>query len=70
MSEGIYDSIVYPPLEKVPFRFAISKRNEWMVDNADIIIGYVKNQYGGAYKILEYAKRQRKNIINLADIEE
>ena len=26
-----YDSIIYPPLESVPPKFAIVKRNEWMV---------------------------------------
>ncbi len=26
-----YDNTLYPPLERVPLRFAISKRNEWMV---------------------------------------
>ncbi len=26
-----YDETVYPPLESVPKRFAISRRNEWMV---------------------------------------
>lgn len=61
-----YDSIIYPPLEKVPFRFAISRRNEWMVDQADVIIAYVKYTHGGAYKSMEYAKRKNKNIINLA----
>lgn len=26
-----YDETVYPPLESVPKRFAISRRNEWMI---------------------------------------
>ena len=26
-----YDETLYPPLENVPLRFAISRRNEWMV---------------------------------------
>ena len=30
LTEG-YDETVYPPLESVPKRFAISRRNEWMV---------------------------------------
>ena len=28
-----YDGTIYPSLEKVPQRFAISRRNEWMVDH-------------------------------------
>lgn len=32
-----YDSTVYPPLETVPRRFAISHRNRWMVESADVV---------------------------------
>jgi len=63
-----YDSIIYPPLENVPFKFAISKRNEWMVNEADLIIAYVNHSYGGAYKSLNYARRKKKHIINLAEL--
>ena len=62
-----YDTIIYPPLEKVPPRFAISKRNEWMIEQADVVIAYVRNSYGGARQTLKYAKRKKKVIINLAD---
>ena len=63
----IYDSILYPPIESVPYRFAISKRNEYMINNSDVIIAYVSNDLGGACKTLMYAKRKNKKIINLAD---
>ena len=58
-----YDSTVYPPLEKVPRKFAILKRNQWMVEISDIIVCYVIHDWGGAYKTLEYAKRKKKQII-------
>lgn len=64
--QNLYDSIVYPPIENVPFRLAIIKRNEWMVEKASLIIAYVEHSYGGAYKTLEFAKRKNKRIINLA----
>ncbi len=67
IDHNIYDSILYPPLENVPLRFAVSKRNEWMVNEADLIIAYVKYSYGGAFKSLEYARRRKKHIINLAE---
>lgn len=63
-----YDEIIFPPLEQVPKRLAISKRNEWMVDNADFVIAYVKYSWGGASKTLEYAKRKGKPYINIANI--
>ncbi len=59
----LYDASVYPTLENVPKRFAIIKRNEWMVDKADVLIAYVTRSFGGAYKMLSYAKRKKKEII-------
>ena len=63
--EDNYDEILYPPLEEVPLKFAISKRNEWMVEQADTIIAYVDCHYGGAYKALLHAKRKRKLYVNI-----
>ena len=63
---GYYDATVYPPIENVPPRYAILKRNEWMVCNADVIVSYVRFSYGGAYTALRYARRKGKRIIDLA----
>lgn len=59
----LYDEIIYPKLEQVPYRFALLKRNEWMIDHSDFAIAFVPNIYGGAYKTLQYAKN--KLIIRL-----
>ena len=61
-----YDNVIFPPLESVPRKFAILKRNEWMVDSANLVIAYVKYSWGGAAKTLEYAKRKKVPIINIA----
>lgn len=58
-----YDGTTYPPLEKVPKRYAISKRNEWMVSEADIVVAYVTQNYGGAATTLAYARRKKKEIV-------
>ena len=58
-----FDETIYPPLESVPRKYAIIRRNEWMVDSADIVIAYVTYSWGGAARTLEYAKRKNKNII-------
>lgn len=63
---NLYDGTIYPPIEKTPLRFAISKRNEWMISEADLVIAYVSHSFGGAYKSLKYAERKKKRIINLA----
>ena len=54
-----FDEIIYPPLEGVPPRFAIIHRNEWMVDNSDLLIACVKYSWGGAAKTLKYAKKRK-----------
>ena len=61
-----YDDIIFPPLESVPRKFAILKRNEWMVDSAELVIAYVKYSWGGAAKTLEYAKRKNTSFINIS----
>ena len=60
-----FDETIYPPLESVPRKYAIIRRNEWMVDSADIVIAYVTYSWGGAARTLEYAKRKKKNIIKI-----
>ena len=45
---SLYDGTTYPPLEENPKRFAITKRNEWMVEQADVVVAYVKHDWGGA----------------------
>ena len=62
-----YDDTLFPPLEDVPRRFAILKRNRWMVDEADLVVAYVNHSWGGAAKTLEYAQKKKKEIINYAD---
>lgn len=58
-----YDDIIYPPIENTPLKFAISKRNEWMIEQSDIIISYVTHAWGGAYTTQAYAIRKKKEII-------
>lgn len=58
-----YDESIYPPLENVPRQYAISKRNEYMVDNADVVVAYVIYGFGGASKTLRYAERKHKRIV-------
>ena len=63
-SISAYDNTVYPPLESVPRRFAISHRNRWMVDTSDVVVAYVLHDWGGDATTLRYAKRKKKQIIS------
>ncbi len=57
---------LYPEgIEQTPKRFAISWRNEWMIERSDYVISYIINSYGGAYKFTEIAKRKGKQVIYL-----
>lgn len=64
-NKELYDFSEYPPLENVPKRFAISKRNQYMVDKSDTVIAYVTHSWGGAAKTLEYAHKKGKSVINI-----
>ncbi len=48
-------------------KFAIDKRNKWLVDISDIVVTFVKRNYGGAAKFKEYAEKKNKTVINIAD---
>ena len=46
---------------------AIQIRNREMADRADLIICYIEHEKGGAWQTVEYAWKQGKTVINLAD---
>lgn len=63
--EKEYDEILYPELENMPLKYAISKRNKWMISHSDYLIAYVRTHYGGAYNALLYADKHKKPYTNL-----
>ena len=67
-AKDYYDAIIFPPIENVPRKFAILKRNEWMVNSVDLVIAYVTYSWGGAAKTLAYDKRKNVPIYNLSSI--
>lgn len=60
-----FDYVITPEFEKAPYKYRIIKANEYMVDQSDTLIAYVKYD-GGAAKTLVYAQKHKKQIINLA----
>ena len=61
----IYDETLYPEIENVPKRYAISKRNEWMINQADLVVAYVDYGWSNSSKNLLYAHSKLKSYINL-----
>ena len=64
-NEIMYDEIIYPGLEQVPYRYAIVARNKWMSDNSDLIVSYIDHSWGGAYNACKYSVSKNKEVINI-----
>ncbi|MBR5599080.1 MAG: hypothetical protein IKW39_03470 [Alphaproteobacteria bacterium] len=47
-------------------KFAITRRNKYMINNSDIIVCYITDEKGGAYNAVKLAQKQNKEIINIA----
>ena len=61
-----YDGSIYPELETCHFKAKITKRNEWIVDNIDLLVCYVhQTSKSGAYNSVKYARKIGKPIIYL-----
>lgn len=59
---------MYPEgIEDGPPRFAIERRNKWMIGKADYVICYLRCSWGGAYKFSQLAKRRGETVINICE---
>ena len=66
--DGTVENSLYPEgMEEVPRRFAIEKRNRWMMERANYCLCFVTHKWGGAYKFARLAKRKGLTVINLGD---
>ena len=63
----LFDESVYLLEKPVLPKFAITYTNHCIVDKADFIVSGVILQSGGAWSACEFARRQKKCIINLFD---
>ena len=70
--KDIYDDrkdTIYPEgLEVAPRKFAIVKRNRWMVEQSAVCVCYINHTWGGAYKSVKFAERKGLEIINLGKV--
>ena len=60
----LHDDLLYPSLEGVPRRFAMPRRNRYMVQAAAVLVSYVWDRTGNAQRICEYAHRLGKRVIS------
>lgn len=62
-----YDEIeICEPAAKSHYKAAIKIRNRIMVDRSDLVVCYIEHESGGAYQAVSYAKRQGKQVLNVA----
>lgn len=57
---------MYPEIEGYP-KFAIQRRNRWMIDRADYCLCYINHTWGGAYQFAVMAKDRGLTVINLGN---
>ena len=61
-----FDDTMFPEgLELVHPRYAIERRNRWMLERSDYFVTYVHHGWGGAAKFAALAERQGKRMIRL-----
>lgn len=61
---------IYPEgLEMGPPKFAIERRNKWMISKADFCLCYITHSWGGAHKFVLQAKKKGLTVINLGSAE-
>lgn len=64
------EKTIYPDeLAKTPLRYAIRKRNSFMIDKADYLVAYINTPYTNAYGNVLEAIRKKKKIINLGSFQ-
>ncbi len=68
--EKFYDEIYHPVKSTTHPKAAITKRNQWMIDNADLLIAYAEpNRCGGAAVAVRYAEKHGVKILNLLNLD-
>ena len=64
------DTMLPEGIELVHPRYAISWRNNWMLQQADFVVAYVGHSWGGAAQYVQKAIRSGKTVINLYDLQQ
>ena len=63
--EDYSDTLLPEGIESVHPRYAISWRNNWMLQQADYVVAYVTHSWGGAAQYVQKAQKSNKYIRNL-----
>ncbi len=62
--------LLYPEsVKKTPYKFAIVKRNEYMIKNSQFMICYINNSFSNTYNFVKLALNKKLEIVNLGEFE-
>lgn len=61
------DTMLPEGIEYVHPRYAISWRNNWMLQQSDYVVTYITHSWGGAVRYSSKAKHQGKVVTNLIE---
>ena len=61
--EDYSDTMLPEGIESVHPRYAISWRNNWMLQQSEYVVAYVTHSWGGAAQFIKKAVSQHKNIV-------
>ena len=59
------DTMLPEGIESVHPHYAISWRNNWMLQQSDHVVTYITHSWGGAAQCTQKAKRHKKEVINI-----
>ena len=60
----------YPEGQEVgPAKFAIERRNRYLISVSDVCLCFINRTFGGAYKFARMAKHHGLQVINLGSVE-
>ena len=65
LSENQSETIFPEELESVLPKFAISKRNDWLIKNSSFVITYMTHTFSNSYRWIQKASRKGIKIIYL-----
>lgn len=66
LNQRQYEDFIYFSPEFDYWYKRIYYRNIEMIKNSDLSVFFVEHDYGGAYKVMQYATKNKVNTINLA----
>ena len=61
------DTMLPEGIESIHPRYAISRRNKWMINQSEYVVAYITHPWGGAVGHLKKAKKKDKIIYNIGD---